>query len=64
MAAMVNKRCTLVVRVVRGPMGEVSGVLEHVGSGVKHAFEDRPALDRLIGEILSRHWDEDMPATG
>lgn len=44
---------TFIVRLIRDPAGEVSGVVERVRTGVKHKFEGRDALCQLVQILLA-----------
>lgn len=43
---------TFIIRLVREPAGDVSGVIERVRTGAKERFEGRDALCRLMQEML------------
>jgi hypothetical protein len=43
---------TFVVRVARDPDGRLAGVVERVGTGEKHRFEDSGAIGRLIQQMF------------
>jgi hypothetical protein len=43
---------TYIVRLMRDPAGEVSGVVERVRTGVKHPFEGRVALCEVLQDLI------------
>jgi hypothetical protein len=48
-----SQSSTFIVRVICGPAGDVSGVVERVRTGIKHKFEGREALCRLIEHLIA-----------
>jgi hypothetical protein len=48
-----QQAATFIVRLMRDPAGEVSGVVERVRTGVKHKFEGRDALCQLIQILIA-----------